>query len=76
MTDEHREDANSTPGQMSGEGSVSVNAKRPVVKMTAINFIEAVGVLGPIISGYILDIQGRPGSIFHCNSFAYISEYY
>ena len=39
MTDDHREDANSTPGQMSGEGSVSVNTKRPVVKMTAINFI-------------------------------------
>ena len=43
MTDEHREDANSTPGQMSGEGSVSVNAKRPVVKMTAINFIGQSG---------------------------------
>ena len=43
MTDEHREDANSTPGQMSGEGSVSVNAKRPVVKMTAINFIGPSG---------------------------------
>ena len=39
MSDQQREETTSTPGQTSGRGSVSVNAKRPVYKMTAINFI-------------------------------------
>ena len=38
-TDDQAQESSSTPGQMSGNGSALVNAKRPVVRMTAINFI-------------------------------------